>query len=94
MICDNQGRLTAVKNPAGVEIEKYTYDSRGRMTQLIDATGKAFLYEYDDLNRVIKVTDRNGKTSHYTYDKAGRRIGRKQQNSPVVPETPMQAQYN
>ena len=68
MIYDNQGRLTAVKNPAGVEIEKYVYDARGRMTQLLDATGKAILYEYDGLNRVIKVTDRNGKSSHYTYD--------------------------
>jgi RHS repeat-associated protein len=62
-------------NPTGNGIEKYHYDSAGRLEKVVDAAGKTFrttTYTPFDLPRTI--TDKNGKATTFAYNADGVRI--------------------
>jgi RHS repeat-associated protein len=56
----------------GTPLQQYSYDERGRLTAVTDATGVPYAYEYDVANRITAWTDRGGHRYEYAYDDAGR----------------------
>ena len=56
----------------GVIIRHFGYDERGRLTDVVDGSGRSFRYEYDDSDRVTAWIDRNDVTYRYEYDETGR----------------------
>ena len=53
------------------KLTTYTYDSRGRLTQLTDGLGQIESYTYDNNNNLITKTLRDGKQERYTYNALG-----------------------
>lgn len=68
---DSAGRVTAVTNAAGVQIERYGYDTKGRLTSKTDALNQSETYEYDAAGRLSKVTNRKGQVSTLAYNERG-----------------------
>ncbi|WP_322780145.1 DUF6531 domain-containing protein, partial [Frankia sp. Cas4] len=72
-----QGLITAIRlrGRAGepdTEIVRYGYDGSGRLTEVVNSSGRPLLFAYDPAGRMIGWTDRNGTGYAYTYDAAGR----------------------
>jgi RHS repeat-associated protein len=69
------GRITALRSVASgggeLELMRYGY-TEGRLTEVINASGRALRFDYDREGRIVAWTDRNGKWYRYTYDSAGR----------------------
>ncbi|HYQ69451.1 RHS repeat-associated core domain-containing protein [Actinophytocola sp.] len=57
---------------ADVTLAEYRYDDRGRLTEVVDATGRPYRYEVDGSDRVNGWVDRSGYRYRYFYDPAGR----------------------
>jgi YD repeat-containing protein len=80
---DADGNLTEIIRPrSGTETHKTTmgYDSAGRMTSLVEATGNEpgatptdydWIYTYDAANNLKTVTDPLGNPTEWSYDPAG-----------------------
>jgi RHS repeat-associated protein len=104
---DARGRLIAKHLPRPMQATATQGSASSIDYFAANNAGITQLYSYDLLDQLTQIQYRQTTSStpsasagnlidqiDYTYDKAGQRISRKQQNSPVVPETPMQAQYN
>ncbi|MEV6900443.1 RHS repeat-associated core domain-containing protein [Amycolatopsis sp. NPDC051372] len=70
-------RITAmsVVNPASGEsvlVTRYGYDPDGRLTQVVNSSGRPMLFDYDTQGRVTGWQDRTGTWYRYVYDAAGR----------------------
>ena len=69
---DNAGRRSQMTDADGV-ITNYTYDSDGRLSQLLTSGGQAIVsYQYDPVGRVSQKTLGNGAYTKYTYDLSSR----------------------
>jgi RHS repeat-associated protein len=55
-----------------IELMRYEYDRAGRLTAVIDGSGKPFRYQYDSCARVTRWQDRERTWYTYRYDKKGR----------------------
>ncbi|GAA2052422.1 hypothetical protein GCM10009839_69750 [Catenulispora yoronensis] len=55
-------------------VRSFGYDQRGRLTEIVDASGIPFRHEYNDDDRIVAWIDRNGAEYRYTYDGVGRVI--------------------
>lgn len=70
-------RVTAVRvvdpeNDLNVLVMRYGYDDRGRLSEVINSSGKALLFQYDSAGRLTEWQDRNGFWFRYIYDEHGR----------------------
>lgn len=70
-------RVTAVRvvdreNELNVLVMRYGYDDRGRLTEVINSSGKALRYLYDAAGRLNEWQDRSGFWFRYIYDEHGR----------------------
>ena len=63
---------TATMPASAYKLTTYTYDSRGRLTQLTDGLGQIESYTYDNNNNLITKTLRDGKQERYTYNALGK----------------------
>ncbi|MGY6651541.1 RHS repeat-associated core domain-containing protein [Amycolatopsis sp. TRM77291] len=73
------GRITAIRvlDPgqlAEVQVRRFGYDERGRLTQVVNSSGAPYLYSYDADGRITGWRDRNGVWYRYVYDAEGRCI--------------------
>ena len=69
---DKRGQLLAVKDAAGRDLERYTYDPAGnRLSKTV--YGITTTYTYDEANQ-LKTSTVNGETTHFRYDAAGRLV--------------------
>jgi RHS repeat-associated protein len=68
---DTAARLTGVVNQANVTIEKYGYDTHGRVNRVTDALERASTIDYDEAGRPKTVTDRKGQVTTFSYDARG-----------------------
>jgi RHS repeat-associated protein len=68
---DTAARLTGVVNQASVTIEKYGYDTHGRVNRVTDALERASTIDYDEAGRPRTVTDRKGQLTTFSYDARG-----------------------
>jgi YD repeat-containing protein len=64
------------KNGNIIDRFKYTYDSKGNITQVVSKAGIT-TYEYDELDQLIKETRPDGTIYEYTYDATGNRLTKK-----------------
>jgi len=55
-------------------LRRFSYDERGRLTGVINASGLPFRYEWDDADRITAWHDRAGYRFGYVYDERGRVI--------------------
>ncbi len=55
-----------------VAVVSYNYDERGRLTGIVNSTGRPHRYAYDDADRIVSWTDRNGYEYRYVYRADGR----------------------
>ena len=69
---------------------KYSYDSAGRRTQMVDQTGYTVNYTYDSLGNLATLTDGSGNLiAKYTYDTVGRLPARTTATAPTRPTPTM-----
>ncbi len=61
--------------PGGTVEVQYFYDSKDRLTTLIDQLGDTTTYSYDTAGRITSQTDPDGHTTTYSYDLMNRRTG-------------------
>ncbi|WP_438484944.1 DUF6531 domain-containing protein [Streptomyces sp. S186] len=52
----------------GTTLMTYAYDVHGRLTDVINASGRPLVYAYDSADRITSWTDRNGYSYTYAYD--------------------------
>ncbi|MDQ0383102.1 RHS repeat-associated core domain-containing protein [Amycolatopsis thermophila] len=71
----SDGLVTALVSVAAdgseVGLVRYGYTG-GRLTEVINASGRPMRFEYDAAGRIVSWTDRNGEWYRYVYDSAGR----------------------
>jgi RHS repeat-associated protein len=72
------GELTAVKYFPGATgyTTTSTYDAKGRLLGITDASGNRWTYSYDSLDRVVTAIDPDAGTTSYTYDADGHTLSR------------------
>ena len=73
------GLVTAVRLSPGdgtpdQDLIRYGYDRAGRLTDIVNSSGRPLRFDYTPEGRLTRWTDRNGTTYDYTYDAAGRVI--------------------
>ena len=68
---DATSRLKAVVNQANVSIERYGYDSNGRVNLVTDALNQDTRIEFGAGGRPSRVTDRKGQQTTFDYDQRG-----------------------
>ncbi|MEU1403255.1 DUF6531 domain-containing protein [Streptomyces sp. NPDC005728] len=56
----------------GTVVMRYSYDSSGNLTEVINSSGEPLRFTYDADGRVTRWTDRNGTWFGYVYDERGR----------------------
>ena len=66
------GGYRVIEDGRAVPVVSFEYDSRGRLTDIINSSGLPFRYEYDDADRITAWTDRNGYIYRYFYREDGR----------------------
>ncbi|MFD9957818.1 RHS repeat-associated core domain-containing protein [Amycolatopsis sp. NPDC058986] len=64
--------LDGTHDDHGTLLRRFGYDSRGRLTTVVNASGAPLRYDYDQADRITSWTDRLGYRYDYTYDEAGR----------------------
>ncbi|MFJ2640412.1 RHS repeat-associated core domain-containing protein [Streptomyces sp. NPDC087511] len=69
----NKGEITRITTPGGRWIS-LAYDTKHRVHEARDNTGRTTVYEYDSAGRLSTVTDPADKVSRYTYDGSSNRI--------------------
>ncbi|HEY2059087.1 MAG TPA: RHS repeat-associated core domain-containing protein [Amycolatopsis sp.] len=72
-----RGRITAISvvDPDAdvrAAATRYGYDADGRLTQVVNSSGRPMLFDYDTHGRITGWQDRNGTWYRYVYDAAGR----------------------
>ncbi|WP_131786932.1 DUF6531 domain-containing protein, partial [Protofrankia symbiont of Coriaria ruscifolia] len=72
-----QGLIAAVRMRGrawelDTEIIRYGYDASGRLTEVVNSSGRPLRFDYDEDGRIVRWLDRNGTQHVYTYDEAGR----------------------
>ncbi|RKZ41342.1 MAG: RHS repeat protein, partial [Candidatus Parabeggiatoa sp. nov. 3] len=73
-IFDDKGRVIRKQVPGLVDVF-YTYDNRGRLTQVIQGEGdkaRTTTLSYDDKGYLDKLTDAVGRETQFDYDAVGR----------------------
>jgi len=73
-VYDALGHPVEVRDTNNQTVLKRVYDEQGRLTELIDAKGRAWHYVYDNVGNLITLTDRKGRSLHFEYDDAYRLI--------------------
>ncbi|MCP4107562.1 MAG: PKD domain-containing protein, partial [Desulfobacteraceae bacterium] len=68
--------LEEIKAPDGTVLGSFIYDSRGRMTGLIDGNGREVIYGYNVPSHTQVMTDRRGYETVYEYDYKGNVTGK------------------
>ncbi|MFO1019852.1 MAG: hypothetical protein U0903_04040 [Planctomycetales bacterium] len=87
---DAAGHVIRITGPTGQTV-RFTFDSLGRMTTLVDAGGKTTRVEYQDDSELIAARiDVDGVKQEFNYDRHGslteiRRGGGKCRKSPTIP---------
>ncbi|MEU4672771.1 RHS repeat-associated core domain-containing protein [Amycolatopsis sp. NPDC023774] len=66
------GRITALRAQDGTMLAAYSYDARGRLTEIVDQAGTPTRFTYDADGRIIRWEDVNGRWYGYGFDSAGR----------------------
>ncbi|MEW2499924.1 RHS repeat-associated core domain-containing protein [Amycolatopsis sp. NPDC047767] len=66
------GRITALRAQDGTVLAAYSYDARGRLTEIVDQAGTPTRFTYDADGRIIRWEDVNGRWYGYGFDSAGR----------------------
>ncbi len=66
---DAQGRITKMQQ--GLRTMSYTYDNRGNLSSVTDASNQVTSYSYDVKDRLITTTYPNNHTINYSYDSNG-----------------------
>ncbi|MFD0292840.1 polymorphic toxin-type HINT domain-containing protein [Streptomyces sp. NPDC127118] len=69
----NKGEITRITTPGGRWIS-LAYDTKHRVHEARDNTGRTTVYKYDSAGRLSTVTDPADKVSRYTYDGSSNRI--------------------
>ncbi|MFJ7195342.1 MULTISPECIES: RHS repeat-associated core domain-containing protein [unclassified Streptomyces] len=69
----NKGEITRITTPGGRWIS-LAYDTKHRVHEARDNTGRTTVYEYDGAGRLSTVTDPADKVSRYTYEGSSNRI--------------------
>ncbi|WP_405851451.1 polymorphic toxin-type HINT domain-containing protein [Streptomyces sp. NBC_01369] len=69
----NKGEITRITTPGGRWIS-LAYDTKHRVHEARDNTGRTVIYDYDSAGRLSTVTDPADKVSRYTYDGSSNRI--------------------
>jgi RHS repeat-associated protein len=52
-------------------VERYRYDSGGRLTELLDGAGRRRGFEFDPEGRLVQVVDCDGRETEYIYNAVG-----------------------
>ncbi|MCP4350673.1 MAG: PKD domain-containing protein, partial [Desulfobacterales bacterium] len=68
--------LEEIKAPDGTILGSFVYDSKGRMTGLIDGNGREVIYGYNVPSHTQVITDRRGYETVYEYDYKGNVTGK------------------
>lgn len=55
-----------------VRLTGYRYDGAGRLTDVVNSSGRALRFSYDRAGRLTRWVDRNGQWYGYAYDERGR----------------------
>ncbi|MCP4109051.1 MAG: hypothetical protein GY749_26575, partial [Desulfobacteraceae bacterium] len=63
--------MEEIKAPDGTVLGSFIYDSKGRMTGLIDGNGREVIYGYNVPSHTQVMTDRRGYETVYEYDYKG-----------------------
>ncbi|MFK0243408.1 RHS repeat-associated core domain-containing protein [Amycolatopsis azurea] len=60
--------------PRGADqpVVSFRYDTRGRLTGIVNSTGVPYEFGYDDVDRIVEWVDRNGYRYRYVYGEDGR----------------------
>ncbi len=93
-VYDNLYRLTFVGfgttgdpgNPSYESSITYTYNTAGRLTQVVDSVSGSSTFGYDNFDRLTSKTTAQG-TINYSYDSAGQRTGMTVVGQPAVTYT-------
>jgi RHS repeat-associated protein len=64
--------LAGTESGSGTELRRFGYDQRGRLTEVVNSSGRPFRYEWDEQNRITAWEDRSGYRYSYFYDAVGR----------------------
>lgn len=75
---------TARSRKAGRAAQKYRYDSRGRITGVVNGNGNETGYDLDAWGRIRKIRQADGGEEGYTYDFAGNITGTRDANGGVI----------
>jgi RHS repeat-associated protein len=67
-----QGICLLVDGGEPIELVRFGYDERGRLSEVIDGSGRPFRYWYDGNDRLKRWEDRKGTWNEYQYDASGR----------------------
>jgi RHS repeat-associated protein len=65
-------RLVGAAHSQGTTVVGYGYDPSGRLVEVLDGAGAAFVYEYDADDRITAWIDKAGYRYGYSYDEDGR----------------------
>ncbi|MDA3647596.1 DUF6531 domain-containing protein [Saccharopolyspora indica] len=57
---------------SAVPVVEFGYDERGRLTRVVNSTGRAMTFDYDESMRLTGWQDRTGTWYRYSYDRTGR----------------------
>lgn len=75
---------TARSRKAGRAAQKYRYDSRGRITGVVNGNGNETGYDLDAWGRIQNIRQTDGGEEGYTYDFAGNVTGTRDANGGVL----------
>ena len=75
---------TARSRKAGRAAQKYRYDSRGRITGVVNGNGNETGYDLDAWGRIQNIRQADGGEEGYTYDFAGNVTGTRDANGGVI----------
>jgi RHS repeat-associated protein len=72
----NGPRVAAIRvldgSEHGVVVKRYEYDDRGRLTGVVNSSGRPYTYRWDDADRITAWANRAGFRYSYEYDDRGR----------------------
>ncbi|MER5929374.1 putative T7SS-secreted protein [Streptomyces sp. NPDC002054] len=66
-ITSAHGRITSLSLAEGTRILDFGY-TEGRLTEVVNSSGKPLRFDYDDQARITSWTDTNGRRFDYSYD--------------------------
>ncbi|CAI8926394.1 RHS repeat-associated core domain-containing protein [Pseudomonas serboccidentalis] len=72
----NAAGLVIERVDAAEQIQRYSWDTLGRLTEVENENGRSTLFRYDSLGRLLSETGVDGHTSYYQYDPETGRLAR------------------